>query len=149
MSLSYPIASQDYKSVAWTGYLVIIICFGGLFGWSAFSQIDSAVTAPASILVESRKQIVQHLEGGILREILVREGEFVTQGQVLFRLDDTTTRANFELTKNQLTLALAQEARYLAERDSLPSIIFNDDLLNNIENPAIAHTEVPTSHPKR
>ena len=138
MSLSYPVASQDYKSAAWSGYLVIIICFGGLFGWSSFSQIDSAISAPASILVESRRQIVQHLEGGILREILVREGDFVKQGQILFRLDDTTTKANLELTRNQLTLAMAQEARYLAERDSLPAIAFNDELLNNSENPTVA-----------
>ena len=138
MSLSYPVASQDYKSAALSGYLVIIVCFGGLFGWSAFSQIDSAISAPASILVESRRQIVQHLEGGILREILVREGDFVKQGQILFRLDDTTTKANLELTRNQLTLAMAQEARYLAERDSLPAIAFNDELLSNSENPAVA-----------
>ena len=138
MSTNYPVASEDYKSASIAGYLVVLICFGGLFLWSGLSEIDSAVTAPASILVESRRQVVQHLEGGIVKEIVIREGDFVNQGQVLFRLDDTQTKANLELTRNQYYLLLAQESRYTSERDNIDSITFADVLLENQNQPSIS-----------
>jgi len=137
MSQAYPIASDDYKSVSLAGYLVVLFCFGGLFTWASLSEIDSAVTAPGSILVESRRQVVQHLEGGIVKEILVREGDYVEEGKILYQLDQTQTKANLEVTTNQLNLAMAQESRILSERDGLSSVTFNDALLSRVDDPAI------------
>ena len=96
--------------MAIAGYTVVALGFGGFMAWAAFAHLDSAVTAHASVSLESRRQVVQHLEGGIIREILVREGDKVEMRQLLYRLDDTQTRANLDLIHNQLYAALALEA---------------------------------------
>jgi HlyD family type I secretion membrane fusion protein len=72
---------------------------------------------------------VQHFEGGIVQDILVREGQNVGEGQVLFRLDDTQSRANLEVVLNALDSLLAQEARLIAERDEAEFIAFPAELL--------------------
>ena len=81
-ALAPPASSSDYKSMAIAGYAVIAIGFGGLIGWTYFAHLDSAVSAHASVALESRRQVVQHLEGGIVKEILVREGDKVEEGQI-------------------------------------------------------------------
>ena len=127
-ALTPPASSSDYKSMAIAGYAVIAIGFGGFMGWAAFAHLDSAVSAHASVSLESHRQVVQHLEGGIVREILVHEGDRVEQGQLLYRMDDTQTRANLDLFRNQLNASLALEARLLAERDHQPTITYPTEI---------------------
>jgi multidrug efflux pump subunit AcrA (membrane-fusion protein) len=69
---------------------------------------------------EGNKRTVQHLEGGIVREIMVREGQHVQQGQVLFRIDPVQAKASYELQRNQLDFALAQESKIFAFLHSGP-----------------------------
>ena len=128
-ALAPPASSSDYKSMAIAGYAVIAIGFGGLIGWTYFAHLESAVSAHASVALESRRQVVQHLEGGIVKEILVREGDKVEEGQILFRMDDTSTRANLDLLMNQLNASLAIEARLLAERDHKNAIDLPKEVL--------------------
>ena len=99
------------------GYVVIVGTFLVLGGWSAFARLDSAITATGVVSAETNRKTVQHLEGGIVREIRVREGQHVQAGEVLFRLDLTQPKAGYELQRNQLDSAIAQEARLIAERD--------------------------------
>src|SRR3979409_958737 len=110
-----PIPSWKVPAVA--GYVVITATFVVLGGWSAVAKLDSAVTAQGVVAAEANRTTVQHLEGGIVREILVREGQHVESGQVLFRLDLTQSKAGYELQRNQLDSAVAQDARLTAERD--------------------------------
>ena len=121
-------AVPDWRQPAALGYAIIVVTFFGLGGWSALAKIDSAVTAPGVVANESNKRTVQHLEGGIVREILVREGQHVQQGQVLFRIDPVQARASFELQRNQLDFLLAQEARLQAELDNADHIKFPEEL---------------------
>lgn len=93
---------RDWKHPAAIGYAIIIFTFVVLGGWSAFAKLDSAVTAPGFIAEENSRKSVQHLEGGIIKEILVREGEHVDAGQVLFRMDATQPQANLDLQENQV-----------------------------------------------
>lgn len=129
--------SSDYKTMAIAGYAVIAFGFCGFLGWAGFAHLDSAVTAHASVSLESRRQVVQHLEGGIIREILAREGDKVEKGQQLFRLDDTQTRANLDLTQNQLYAALAIEARLLAERGRAEKIVYPEEFASPEASSAI------------
>src|ERR1044071_3807583 len=92
----------DWRQPAVLGYAIIAVTFFGLGGWSALAKIDSAVTASGVVANESNKRTVQHLEGGIVREVLVREGQHVQEGQVLFRIDPVQAKASFELQRNQL-----------------------------------------------
>ena len=82
---------------------------------------------------------MEHLEGGIVREILVKEGDHVAEGQVLFRLEQVQAEANNELLSNQLDSALALEARLIAERDGAQEISWPKELQDRIAEPALSH----------
>jgi HlyD family type I secretion membrane fusion protein len=130
-----PIPSWKVPAVA--GYVVITATFVILGGWSAVARLDSAITAQGVVSAETNRKTVQHLEGGIVREILVREGQHVESGQVLFRLDRTQPKAGYELQRNQLDSALAQEARLRAERDGDEEISFPAELLDRKDDPNV------------
>ena len=104
--------------------LVGVVIIGGLLAWSAFAQISSAVVASGSIVVEGNSKRVQHREGGIIKDILVREGGRVEAGDILVRLDDTLTQANLAIVTKQLAELRVQAARLLAERDGEETIAF-------------------------
>jgi len=132
-ALALPTATsqvRDWKRPAMLGYLVIVLTFGILGGWSAFAKLDSAVIAQGVVTVESNRKTVQHYEGGIVREIFVHEGQHVKENDVLFRLDNTQSQANAEVARNQLAANLAQEARLVAERNGDAEITFPSELMN-------------------
>jgi HlyD family type I secretion membrane fusion protein len=130
-------AVPDWRQPAALGYAIIVIIFFGLGGWSALAKIDSAVTAPGVVANESNKRTVQHLEGGIVREILVHEGEHVQQGQVLFRIDPIQAKASYDLQRNQLDFALAQDARLQAELDKADHVTFPEELEKRRDDPTV------------
>ncbi len=99
------------------GLGIVIAVFGGLALWSVLAPIDGAVIAPGQVTVESNRKTVQHLEGGVISEILIRENQLVEQGEVLVRLDDTVTRANLARIESQLAELYARRTRLLAARD--------------------------------
>jgi HlyD family secretion protein/S-layer protein transport system membrane fusion protein len=130
--------TDNYKGVARIGYGVILVTFVGLLGWAAFAPLDSAVIANGVISAEGNRKTIQHLEGGILRKILVREGDKVKAGQVLFELDPTQANAAAGITRSQYVALKAMEARLLAERDQRGSIAFPADLLGQRSDPIVA-----------
>lgn len=99
------------------GFATIFLFFGGFMGWAAVAPLDSASIAPGVVKVESDRKTVQHLEGGIVREINAREGDRVRAGEVLIRLDDTQPRASLDLLHVRMMAAIALDARLVAERD--------------------------------
>ena len=107
-------------------YLVSVSVVLG--GWAAITPLGSAVVASGFVTTEGNKKTIQHLEGGIVREILVREGDHVNAGQVILRIDDTAPRANLEIYRNQLYAALAREARLAAELAGDADVQFSDEL---------------------
>ncbi|WP_417668686.1 HlyD family type I secretion periplasmic adaptor subunit [Roseibium sp.] len=109
------------------GGLLSLIVFGGLGGWSAIAEISGAVVTSGTIVVESNIKQVQHREGGIVREIRVKDGDTVSAGDLVIRLDDTVTRANLAVVTKQLNELSAQEARLEAERDGLPEAKFEGE----------------------
>lgn len=98
------------------GYTVILLTFGVVGGWAATARLDSGVIAPGTIDVASNRKEIQHLEGGIIEEILVSEGQSVKAGDVLMRLSDVEARSNLRVYTIRLHIAQAMEARLLAER---------------------------------
>jgi HlyD family type I secretion membrane fusion protein len=127
----------DWKVPAIAGYVVITATFVILGGWSAFARLDSAITAQGVVSAETNRKTVQHLEGGIVREINIREGQHVDAGQVLFRLDLTQPKAGYELQRNQLDSSVAQEARLTAERDGEEKISFPAELTDRKNDPNV------------
>lgn len=111
--------------------------FGVFGGWAILAPLDSAAVAPGVVSVEGSRKTVQHLEGGIIAEILVKDGDRVKAGQPLIRLDDTQPKANLKLLQGRLYSALALEARLVAERDGKAEITFPDSLLEKKDDPKI------------
>ena len=120
--------ARDWRRPAAIGYVIIVLTFGVMGGWALLAELDSAASAPGVVTVETSRKTVAHLEGGIVRKILVREGQHVDEGTPLFRLDEVQPQANADMVRNQLAAALAQEARLVAERDRAPAITFPPEL---------------------
>lgn len=99
------------------GLAAIVVGLGGFGCWAALAPLSSAAVAPGVIQVDSNRKAVQHRDGGIIAELLVREGDRVAAGQLLLRLDDVESRAAFDVLEQQYHALLAQEARLIAERD--------------------------------
>ena len=123
------LATPDFRGFANFGYLAVAIVGAAFAVWSALAPLGGAAIAPARVSVESESKPVQHLEGGIVREILAKEAQAVEQGEVLFRLEPVQAQANSDLLRKQLDAALAQDARLLAERDNAKEIAFPAELL--------------------
>ncbi len=130
----------DIAASARLGLIIALLFFGGVGGWAALAPLDSAAIAMGSVKVEGNRKTVQHLEGGIVGEILVRDGDPVTAGQTLIRLDVTRPRAELELLRGRLAAAVAQEARLKAERDNAEAVDFPVWLLDRSDDPEIAET---------
>lgn len=120
------------------GGTIVIVFVVGFLGWAAFAPLDSALMAPGVIIVESHTKTIQHLEGGIVKSILVREGQLVRQGQPLLVLDDTQARAALDALRDEADSLTAQEARLLTERDGRDSITFPPELLARASDPKVS-----------
>ena len=120
------------------GILIILVAFVGFGGWAAIAPIDSGAIATGVVAVESGRQTIQHLEGGIIKQILVRDGDHVKAGDVLVRLDGARARAESALIQGQLDLAEAIYARLIAERDGLSEPQFPAELLARAAAPEVA-----------
>jgi HlyD family type I secretion membrane fusion protein len=106
------------------GAAVMAAFFGVFGGWSLLAEIGSAAVAPGVLTVESSRKTIKHLEGGVVSQILVAEGESVSEGQPLFLLNQTEASARLELLKSREATTRARIARLVAERDSKDRIEF-------------------------
>jgi HlyD family type I secretion membrane fusion protein len=120
------------------GLVVSAVMFGGFGSWAALAPLSSASMAPGIVKVDSNRKTVQHYEGGIIREILVRDGDEVKQGQVLVRLDDLDARADSSALRGQLDALRAREARLIAQRDGLDFIALPESLLARSDDRDVA-----------
>ncbi|KGF62617.1 HlyD family type I secretion periplasmic adaptor subunit [Pseudomonas lutea] len=110
------------RGIRRVGMTIVLVTFG-LFGtWAAFAPLGNAVYGSGVVTVQSYRKTVQHLEGGIVKELRARDGDTVHKGDPLIILDDGQLNSEYESTRNQLITARAKEARLRAERDDLPAI---------------------------
>lgn len=123
------------------GVIIMAILFGGFGGWAVFTQIAGAVIANGRIEVDQNRQVVQHIDGGVVADIRVRDGDIVAEGDMLIRLDGTTLRSERAIIEGQLFELMARRGRLEAERDNAESITF-DPWLHDLaaERPAVADT---------
>jgi HlyD family type I secretion membrane fusion protein len=134
-----PVAPTDWRVMTRVAACIIVFTFVFLGGWSAIAHIDSAVVADGTVAVESNRKTIQHLEGGIVREIPVRDGDVVQQGQTLMRLDPTRDAATDKGFRQQLAIASAQQARLTAQRDMAEKIDFPPEVTDFKDDPLIAN----------
>lgn len=122
------IKKPSTRPVALMGYAIIFVMFGVFGSWAAVAKLDSAVFAPGTISLEGNRKVVQHLEGGIVAEILVQEADTVSEGDILLRLSDVEARSNLDVITTRLDVAKVTEARLLAERELADTIVLPNDL---------------------
>lgn len=131
-------APTQSGGVIFVGALIVFLTFAGFGGWAAMAPLNSAATASGTIVVQSSRRDVQHLDGGIVAQILVRDGDVVKEGDVLMRLDPVRAGAQLSIVRGQLDAALALQARLRAEQEGLPRIRFPEALTSRANDPAVA-----------
>jgi HlyD family type I secretion membrane fusion protein len=120
------------------GFVLTVVGFGGFCAWAALAPLSSAAMAPGTVTADTNRKTVQHLDGGVVGEILVRDGDHVEAGQVLMRLDDLETRSTVTLLEGQRRAYAAQEARLLAEQRRADQLVFPASLANLRGDPDMA-----------
>ena len=110
------------------GFLTLLALGGGLFGWGTFATLSGAVIAAGQVEVETRDQVVEHIDGGTVGEILVRDGDRVEAGDVLIRLDDTLLRSEEAMLRVAHADLLARRNRLEAEFQDAGAIAWSSEL---------------------
>ena len=128
----------NYAGAVRVGLWVLAVGFGGFIGWAAFAPLDEGIPAPGVVSVESKRKRIDHLTGGLIDKILVRDGEQVQEGQELIVLDEAQAKAALNAALSQWRIAAATEARLRAERDELEGIEFPKELVMAARDPEAA-----------
>ena len=106
------------------GLVIFFLVFGVFGSWAALAPLDGQAHAQGTVTVKSFNKVVQHLEGGIISEINVQNGDHVIAGQALLKIDDTQSLAQLEIANGQFVALKVREARLIAERDGLPAVVY-------------------------
>ena len=117
------------------GLIIVLLLMLVLGIWAVRAPLDSAAIGTGVVTVENHRKAVSHLEGGIVREVRVREGQQVSKGEVLLTLEDVQARAQLEQVRAQLIVATAREARLIAQRDGLARVVFPTSLTTMARDP--------------
>lgn len=126
------------RSVSILGLAMTTLFVGGFGAWASLAPLSGAAVAPGVVTAAGQNQKVQHLEGGIVQEILVREGDRVENGQPLFRFDPTAALADRNRLKKQLIGLEARAQRLEAERDGRENLSFSADLDKSAKEEGVA-----------
>ena len=110
------------------GWLLTVVGAGSFFLWASLALLDEGIAVPGTVVVSGKRKAVQSLGGGVMSQILVREGQTVRQGEPLFRLDQTQVEADVQSLRAQYRMALASLSRWQSERDNLARVSFAEQL---------------------
>jgi protease secretion system membrane fusion protein len=119
------------------GLLALAIGFGGFLLWAAFAPLDEGVPSTGIVSVDTKRKAVQHIQGGIVKEVLVGEGARVKEGQLLIKLDAAAAKANYEATRQRYLGLRAMQGRLVAEQVGSSVISFHPDLQAASNDPLI------------
>ena len=125
------------SSASRLGLIVLLLGLCGFLLWAAFAPLDEGVPTDGVVNIESNHRSIQHLTGGIIRQIFVREGQAVKAGDILFTLDDTAPKARFDEVRQRYLGLRAQESRLMAEKAGEGSITFHQDLIDHQSDPYV------------
>jgi len=121
----------SYRGPVIAGLATIFLGLGGLTTWSFSAQLDSAAVASATVVVDSKRKTISHLEGGILKALIAHEGAAVKAGESLLRLDDTRAKAELEQLRSKRIGLEARLVRLRAEQSGARDLTFQPDLLDS------------------
>lgn len=124
---------ESFNPIIRQGLIVLALFFGILGGWAIFGKISGAVVVPGTIKIDTERKTVQHLEGGIIDSIHVREGDKVTVEQPLITLRSAMVDSSVDMANKNLILFLAAKNRYQAEKELFKDISWDDELLDLVK----------------
>src|SRR6476660_7086509 len=119
------------------GWLVVLLGVGGFLLWAAFAPLDKGVPLGGTVAVSGNRKSIQHASGGIIDQILVKDGDRVKAGQVLVRMNDTTARTTYAMARSQYIAAKAAEARMSAELSG-KAPVYPPELTKDVSDPQAA-----------
>jgi protease secretion system membrane fusion protein len=119
------------------GAAVLVVGLGAFLLWAGFAPLDQGVPASGTVAIETRKKTIQHSTGGVVKDVLVKEGQWVKEGDVLIEVSDTQARANNETIRQAYLSQRAVEARLEAELKNAGSILFGTDITANKADPFV------------
>lgn len=129
---------MSWRVVLWIGYAILFLFFGVFGVWAAVAPLGSGAIALGQVQVAGSQKVVQHLEGGIIKEIRVQEGDTVKQGDILMVLEGTQATVNQGRLFQRMLALIGQEARLDAEREDLEAVEFPADLTSKSDDPYVA-----------
>ena len=132
-----PRASSDTRAVARTGLMVLAVGFGGFLLWAGLAPLDEGVPTQGMVTLDTKRKTVQHLSGGLVKEVLVQEGQQVKEGEPLLRLDGAVAKANFEAVRQRYLGYRAMQSRLFAEQAGNGVIDFHPDVKAAMTDPLI------------
>ena len=130
-------AYSDTRAVSRAGLWVLGLGFGGFLLWAAFAPLDEGVPTQGMVTIDTKRKTVQHLSGGIVKEVLVHEGQQVKEGEPLLRLDAAVARANYESVRQRYLGYRAMQSRLFAEQAGSAAIDFHPDVKAAMGDPLI------------
>lgn len=129
--------SLDTAQPARFGLWVLGLGFGGFLLWASLAPLDEGVPTTGAVAIDTKRKAVQHLSGGIVQEVLVREGQFVKAGDPLLKIDSAVSQANYESVRQHYLTLRATEGRLLAEQVNAQRIVFHPDLSAHTDDPLV------------
>ncbi len=136
-----PSSELRLKGPILLGVLTLSLFLGGLGYWAATSKLESAAIAYGDLSVLSKRQEIQHLEGGIIDKLYVQEGDLVEKGQLLIQLSQRQANAKLDSVGGQYIHTIAKENRLNAELDELPEIVWSQDLTMFVNSEIVAEAK--------
>ena len=130
-------APADTGRAARIGLWALGLGFGGFLLWAGLAPLDEGVPSHGMVAIDTKRKAVQHLSGGIVKAVLVKEGDVVKEGQTLIQLDEATARANHEAVRQRYLGLRAMQGRLLAEQGGAGSISWHPDLKAEASDPLI------------
>ena len=119
------------------GLIALAVAFGGFLLWASLAPLDEGVPAQGTVAIDTKRKTVQHLSGGIVKEVLIGEGDTVQEGQLLIKLDSAVARSNYESVRQRYLGLRAMQGRLMAEQSQQAHITFHPDLQAAASDPLI------------
>lgn len=136
---------QDTRRTIRIGFWALIVGFGAFLLWAAFAPLDEGVPCQGTVSIDTKRKVVEHLYGGTVETVCVREGQTVEKGEVLLTFDKKTWKARYDEIHQHYLGMRATESRLLAEIRNFPTIRFHQDVLNDPDHD-LANRNMQTQH---
>ena len=132
-----PDLPTDTRNTILLGFIALVIGFGGFLVWAAYAPLDEGVPAQATVTIDTKRKAIQHMTGGIVERVAVREGQSVKAGETLIEINDGLARATNESVRQNYMAQRAAESRLVAEIEGQQTISFHPDLMAASNDPVI------------